>query len=248
MVGCYAARLSLVGDHSGIERMFYRFGHDGHWRAIPATRERSRWQSNRGAPGCKFAAENSKKQRGRVRGRAGRRGAASELCRPAGLSRLGAASARLAGAPPPTRAPPTSTAGSPSRAPPTGCALAIRSASCPATATRPSISTTGMSASAPTASSSSGRSPPAARSTERGRRRLTRAGQAADDRHSGEEDYAQQRETGAISPAPNPGSINAVAPFSPPYPPPYPAVLHFRRGCASLGRGIPAPKLSREEG
>jgi hypothetical protein len=65
-------------------------------------------------------------------------------------------------------APPTSTEGSAFRARPTASTSATRSASSPAIATRPSTSTTDMSACAPTASNSSGQSLPGARSTERG--------------------------------------------------------------------------------
>src|SRR5579871_4731385 len=58
--------------------------------------------------------------------------------------------------------PPTSTAGWRKPAPPTVCSSATRSGWCRAIATRPSISTIGMSAFAATGSRRSGRSPPAA--------------------------------------------------------------------------------------
>jgi hypothetical protein len=73
------------------------------------------------------------------------------------------------------RAPPTSMDASASQAPPIASGSATRSASCPAIATRPSTSTTGMSASATTVWSNSGRSPPAARFIDvRGALRLAR--------------------------------------------------------------------------
>ncbi len=79
--------------------------------------------------------------------------------------------------PPPTSAPPTSTAASTSPAPPIACKSATRSASSPATATRPSTSTTGMSPFARAASNSFGRSPPGARFIDA--RRLTQSRERA---------------------------------------------------------------------